>query len=172
MSFSEGIGWVRCLLSINNSYELSDLKIHKNLNLRKVADESLWIQNPKNGVKRHLKISYKSKKDARNHDESMIADGPISTESGIFGISKGKLYVQPVMKTSRSCWRSCRVLFQKVPQMKANTIRLYLYSIRDFSNFSRSLNPEFLKEYLVMKCNKLTKQCGNVENAIKQIKRI
>ena len=38
--------------------------------------------NLKNGVKRHLKISYKSIKDARNHDESMIEDGPNRTESG------------------------------------------------------------------------------------------
>ena len=47
-----------------------------------MSDESLLIQNPKNGVKRHLKISYKSKNDARNEDESMIADGPIIIESG------------------------------------------------------------------------------------------
>ena len=83
-----------------------------------MTDESLWIQNPKNGVKRHLKISYKSKKDARNHDESMIADGPISTESGIFGISKGKLYVQPVMKTSQAAADPVAFFFKKFPRWK------------------------------------------------------
>ena len=83
-----------------------------------MSDESLLIQNPKNGVKRHLKISYKSKKDARNDVESMIADGPISTESGSVVFPKANSMFSQLWRHPEAAGDPVAFFFKNFPRWK------------------------------------------------------